>query len=195
MVGVGHRSTRRPPAGWGAGSGWRGIDRRQMLTGIEGSGARNLGGSSGEHRRQEHQLPRRDATLRGQRSRGRAQCRGPRRPVRDVRRARLAAGSEHVKPIAETDTCEATHLLYCVPGTLGSPTADGTEAEIGPGDVVAIAPDHDAWVVGDEPCVRGRLRRLREVRGGLEAQLAEPLLDLRERHEADVAVAARAFQR
>ena len=61
--------------------------------------------------------------------------------------------SEHVKPIAEKDTCEATHLLYCVQGRMGIAHSDGTEAEIGPGDVVAIAPDHDAWVVGDEPCV------------------------------------------
>jgi NADPH:quinone reductase-like Zn-dependent oxidoreductase len=27
---------------------------------------------------------------------------------------------------------------------------DGTEADVGPGDVVAIEPGHDAWVVGDE---------------------------------------------
>jgi ethanolamine utilization protein EutQ (cupin superfamily) len=30
---------------------------------------------------------------------------------------------------------------------------DGTEAEAGPGDVVVIPAGHDAWVVGDEPCV------------------------------------------
>jgi hypothetical protein len=30
---------------------------------------------------------------------------------------------------------------------------DGTEGEIGPGDVMVAAPGHDAWVVGDEPCV------------------------------------------
>ena len=30
---------------------------------------------------------------------------------------------------------------------------DGTEADVGPGDVASIAPGHDAWVVGDEPCV------------------------------------------
>jgi hypothetical protein len=30
---------------------------------------------------------------------------------------------------------------------------DGTEAEIGPGDVYAIHPGHDAETVGDEPCV------------------------------------------
>lgn len=30
---------------------------------------------------------------------------------------------------------------------------DGTEADMEPGDVASIAPGHDAWVVGDEPCV------------------------------------------
>ncbi len=30
---------------------------------------------------------------------------------------------------------------------------DGTEAEVGPGDIAAIEPGHDAWVVGDEPFV------------------------------------------
>jgi hypothetical protein len=30
---------------------------------------------------------------------------------------------------------------------------DGSELELGPGDVVDIAPGHDAAVVGDEACV------------------------------------------
>jgi hypothetical protein len=30
---------------------------------------------------------------------------------------------------------------------------DGDEAEIGPGDAFVISPGHDAWIVGDEPCV------------------------------------------
>jgi quercetin dioxygenase-like cupin family protein len=30
---------------------------------------------------------------------------------------------------------------------------DGTEAEGGPGDVAVIPPGHNAWVIGDEPCV------------------------------------------
>jgi hypothetical protein len=32
-------------------------------------------------------------------------------------------------------------------------TSSGEQGEIGPGDVAAIEPGHDAWVVGDEPCV------------------------------------------
>ena len=34
--------------------------------------------------------------------------------------------SEHVKPIAKTDICEATHLLYCVSGRMKIEMADGT---------------------------------------------------------------------
>ena len=31
--------------------------------------------------------------------------------------------------------------------------ADGTELVMGPGDVFAIPPGHDSWVVGEEPYV------------------------------------------
>lgn len=30
---------------------------------------------------------------------------------------------------------------------------NGTEVEGGPGDVAAVPPGHNTWVVGDEPCV------------------------------------------
>jgi hypothetical protein len=61
--------------------------------------------------------------------------------------------SEHVKPIAGTDACQAPHLAYCISGRMMIAMNDGSQGEIGPGDVVSIAPGHDAWVVGDEPCV------------------------------------------
>ena len=61
--------------------------------------------------------------------------------------------SENIKPLAGTDTCEATHLLYCISGRMKVVMDDGSEGEVGPGDVMSIAPGHDAWVVGDEACV------------------------------------------
>jgi hypothetical protein len=61
--------------------------------------------------------------------------------------------SEDVKPIAKTDNCQAPHLIYCISGRMAIRMADGTEGEIGPGDVVSIAPGHDAWTVGDEACI------------------------------------------
>jgi hypothetical protein len=61
--------------------------------------------------------------------------------------------SNDVKPIAETDSCQAPHLIYCISGRMGIRMSDGTEGEIGPGDVASIAPGHDAWTIGDEPCI------------------------------------------
>jgi quercetin dioxygenase-like cupin family protein len=61
--------------------------------------------------------------------------------------------SENVKPIAETDSCEVEHLGYVISGRMVIHMDDGTDGEVGPGDVVAISPGHDAEVVGDETCV------------------------------------------
>ena len=60
--------------------------------------------------------------------------------------------SEHVKPIAGTDSCQVTHVGYCLSGRMKVVMDDGTEAEIGPGDACVIPPGHDAWTVGDEAC-------------------------------------------
>jgi uncharacterized cupin superfamily protein len=48
---------------------------------------------------------------------------------------------------------EPRYLLYCLSGRMQVETSSGEQGEIGPGDVAAIEPGHDAWVVGDEPCV------------------------------------------
>ncbi|WP_433756797.1 cupin domain-containing protein [Nocardia sp. CA-135398] len=61
--------------------------------------------------------------------------------------------SQHVKPIAQTDSCEAAHMGYCLSGRLMVAMNDGEQQEYGPGDFMIVPPGHDAWVVGDEPCV------------------------------------------
>jgi uncharacterized cupin superfamily protein len=61
--------------------------------------------------------------------------------------------SEHMKPIAGTDSCEATHLIYAISGKMHVVMNDGSEGDIGAGDFASISPGHDAWVVGDEPFV------------------------------------------
>jgi hypothetical protein len=61
--------------------------------------------------------------------------------------------SRHVGPIAGTASCEVAHSGYCASGRMHLRMDDGLEAEIGPGDYALIPPGHDAWVVGDEPCV------------------------------------------
>ena len=61
--------------------------------------------------------------------------------------------SEHIKPVAGTELCEAPHFQFHVAGTLRIQEADGTEYEIGPGEVSMLLPGHDAWVVGNDPVV------------------------------------------
>ena len=61
--------------------------------------------------------------------------------------------STNLKPIAGTDTCEVSHLGYCVSGRMKIYMDDGSEKEIGPGEAAAIPPGHDAEVVGDEACI------------------------------------------
>ncbi|MEU9376617.1 cupin domain-containing protein [Streptomyces sp. NPDC048255] len=61
--------------------------------------------------------------------------------------------SEHIKPLAGTDSCESAHTGYVVSGRLKVVMNDGDSLEIGPGDFIQIEPGHDAWVLGDEQCV------------------------------------------
>lgn len=61
--------------------------------------------------------------------------------------------SEHVKPAAGTEWCEAPHFQYHVAGTLHVKQLDGVEFDARPGDVTALPAGHDAWVVGDEPVI------------------------------------------
>jgi len=61
--------------------------------------------------------------------------------------------SEHQRPIAKTDSCQAAHTGYFVSGRLKVVMDDGEEMDYGPGDLGYLPPGHDAWVVGDEPCV------------------------------------------
>jgi hypothetical protein len=61
--------------------------------------------------------------------------------------------SEDVKPIVGTDSCQTRHTGYCVSGQMTVKFDDGSELDVGPGDVVLIEPGHDAWTVGNEACV------------------------------------------
>jgi quercetin dioxygenase-like cupin family protein len=61
--------------------------------------------------------------------------------------------SEHVKPIAKTESCQVHHNGYVLSGRMKLVMDDGREAEVGPGDFFVCPPGHDAWVIGDEACV------------------------------------------
>lgn len=61
--------------------------------------------------------------------------------------------SDHMQATAGTDSCQASHTGYVLSGRLRVKMDDGAEHEVGPADAFVIPPGHDAWVVGDEPCV------------------------------------------
>ncbi|MFK0232344.1 cupin domain-containing protein [Streptomyces vinaceus] len=61
--------------------------------------------------------------------------------------------SQHIKPLAGTDSCQAAHTGYVVSGRMKVVMDDGASEEYGPGDFMQVEPGHDAWVLGDEQCV------------------------------------------
>ena len=61
--------------------------------------------------------------------------------------------STSVKPIAQTESCEAPHFQYHVSGVLRCRMDDGTEFDCRAGDVSMLQAGHDGWVVGNEPVV------------------------------------------
>lgn len=61
--------------------------------------------------------------------------------------------SQNVKPIAQTDSCQVSHLGYVLSGRMRIYMDGGPDGEVGPGEVFALPRGHDAEVVGDEPCV------------------------------------------
>ena len=84
-------------------------------------------------------------------------------------RATLRPGwrwSTCVKPIAQTELCEASHLQLQLSGRMHVVMADGSEFETVAGDVVKIPPGHDAWVVGNEPFVGIDISGMREYAKG-----------------------------
>jgi quercetin dioxygenase-like cupin family protein len=74
----------------------------------------------------------------------------------EIGRAIYAPGwrwSEHVGPIAGTRLCEVSHVGLVVSGAAGVRMADGSELVMRAGDLFAIPPGHDSWVIGDEEYV------------------------------------------
>lgn len=61
--------------------------------------------------------------------------------------------SEHVGPNVGATSCMVDHIGMVVSGRAMVKMDDGTEFEIGAGDMFAIGPGHDSWVIGDEPYV------------------------------------------
>lgn len=64
-----------------------------------------------------------------------------------------ARWSEDLKKYAGTASCMLPHVALVEQGTLRVRMDDGTEESFGPQDLMLLPPGHDAWTVGDEPCV------------------------------------------
>ena len=60
--------------------------------------------------------------------------------------------SNDVKPIAETRSCEASHMGYVLKGRMTIRMDNGEEIHLKEGDAFTIPPGHDAWVDGNEVC-------------------------------------------
>ncbi|HEY8700786.1 MAG TPA: cupin domain-containing protein [Arthrobacter sp.] len=61
--------------------------------------------------------------------------------------------SDCIKPVVQTDSCQNSHVGFCVSGGLVVETTDGNRININPGDSYTIPPGHDAWVEGDQAFV------------------------------------------
>ena len=60
--------------------------------------------------------------------------------------------ADDVKPLAGTESCQASHLGYCTKGSMTIRMDDGVEFNVKSGDAFQIPPGHDAWVNGNENC-------------------------------------------
>jgi hypothetical protein len=61
--------------------------------------------------------------------------------------------STSIKPIVGTDFCMHTHVGFLARGQISVQYTDGCTVDLTAPAVVAIEPEHDAWVVGDTPAV------------------------------------------
>jgi len=64
-----------------------------------------------------------------------------------------ARWANDLKPYANTESCLLPHVAYVKSGRIHIRMVDGSEQEFGPDDIMMLPPGHDAWTVGDEPCV------------------------------------------
>ncbi len=77
--------------------------------------------------------------------------------------------SKDVKPVVGTSSCQHHHQGVVLSGHMQIATDDGARRVIGPGEAFDVPPGHDAWVVGDEPCVTIEFRGVRDWARATEA--------------------------
>lgn len=73
-----------------------------------------------------------------------------------VKRVIYPAGfrwSTHMKPLVGTESCVHAHVGFLARGHVSGRYTDGCTFDFVAPQVVVIEPEHDGWVVGDEPAV------------------------------------------
>lgn len=53
----------------------------------------------------------------------------------------------------DPNPCRTPHAAFVHSGRLGIRMEDGSEAEASAGEIAVIEPGHDAWTVGNDPCI------------------------------------------
>jgi len=64
-----------------------------------------------------------------------------------------ASWSNDLKTYAGTDSCLLPHVALVLSGVLRVQMDDGSVEDFGKNDIMMLPPGHDAWTVGEEPCV------------------------------------------
>jgi hypothetical protein len=64
-----------------------------------------------------------------------------------------AKWSQDLRSYAGTPSCELPHVAVVVGGTLRVMMDDGSTEDFSKNDVMLLPPGHDAWTIGEEPCV------------------------------------------
>jgi hypothetical protein len=64
-----------------------------------------------------------------------------------------AKWSNDLKDYAGADSCRLPHVALVLSGTLRVVMDDGSQQDFSTNDVMLLPPGHDAWSVGNAPCV------------------------------------------
>ena len=76
---------------------------------------------------------------------------------------------EHFQPLVGGEWCQAHQVGVQLSGRQAILLEDGTEFELGPGELYDIPPGHDGWTVGEEPAVMIEWSGMRRWVGGAGA--------------------------
>src|SRR4029077_751555 len=83
---------------------------------------------------------------------------------------------DQFQPLVGGQSCQANHVGIILSGRQMVLLDDGTEYELGPGDLYDIPSGHDAWTIGNEDCVMLEWSGQRQWTGSGEHRVLATLL-------------------